>query len=80
VRILVKLKLPGTDPQAIASRASEVAGMPVGYIAAAGDEWHALAIACEDAAACRQALARLQADAVTYDRVSPDTRRRVDNP
>jgi len=80
VRILVKLKQPGCDPQAIASRASEVAGLPVGYIAAASEAWHALVIACDDAAACREALARLQADAVTYDRVSPDMRRRVDNP
>ena len=80
LRIQVKLARPATDADAIARRASEIAQVPVRYVAATSEQWHALAIDCASDADCRQALARLQAATAIYDQVSADTRRGVNNP
>ena len=41
-RVLVKLARAQTDPNAIARQASEVAALPVRYVAATSAQWHAL--------------------------------------
>ena len=74
-RVLVKLNEPGSDAAAIARRAGEISGVPVRYVAATSPQWHALALACADDAACEAALQRLQAAAATYDSVQREQRR-----
>ena len=79
LRVVVKLAQPGTDGDAIARRASEVGGVPVRYLAATSEQWHALALRCGDSS-CDAALARLRADTRTYESVQRDERRRIVSP
>jgi hypothetical protein len=78
--VLVKLAQPADDASSIARRASEVAGVPVRYVAASGPPWHALALQCGDASACDAALAKLRADTRTYSAVERDERKRIVTP
>jgi hypothetical protein len=78
--VQVKLVQPSTDGMRIARQASDVAEVPVRYVAATNEQWHALALQCDDAAQCERALARLRADTSTYAGVDVDTRRRVHSP
>ncbi|TMH08802.1 MAG: hypothetical protein E6H65_17195 [Betaproteobacteria bacterium] len=77
LRVLVQLNQPSADGPAIAQHASETAGVPVRYIAATDDRWHALAIRCADDRACESALQRLRDDTSNYGHVDVDRRRRV---
>jgi hypothetical protein len=79
-RVLVKLAEAGTDREAIARQAEEIAGVPVRYVSAATLQWHALALVCTDDAACSAALERLRAATSTYSNVERDERRRPHSP
>lgn len=75
-RVLVKLVQPASDGSAIAQRASQVAGVPVRYLAPASPQWHSLSLACGDEGRCAAALQGLRADTATFQAVERDERRR----
>jgi len=80
MRVLVELEQPGADGPAIARQASQTTGVPVRYIAATDERWHALAIRCADERGCDAALQRLRDDRANYRHVDVDARRRAHAP
>lgn len=77
LRVLVRVAQPGLDAPAIAAAAESAAGKPVRYVAANSELWHALSIDCSDAADCRSAFERLQADTRRFTAVQVDARKRI---
>lgn len=75
-RIIVKLVRGSDDGAAIANEATRVAGVPVDHAAAMSTAWHAIVLRCPSAAACAQAVARLQARSDVYAAVERDERMR----
>jgi hypothetical protein len=80
MRVLVKLVQPLDDPVRIAEQAASASGSPVRYIASSGGGWHALTLGCTVTADCDAAFVRLQADALRFESVQRDTRKRVVTP
>lgn len=78
-RVLVQLAEPESDAARIAERITRSSGTPARYLAASGSGWHALALACADAAACDAALGRLRDDRSVLA-VQPDARKRIVTP
>lgn len=76
VRVLVKLERDVADPARISAEATRRAGVPVGYAAAAGSSWHALALRCTSAAECEAAVGRLRAATDVYAAVDIEGRKR----
>ncbi len=84
LRLLVKLAHPLAEPPLdqpadIARLASDAAGLPVAYGAAAGADWHALRLSCIPAE-CDAAVRRLQAAKSLFAHVERDERRRRHSP
>ena len=75
VRVVVELVRGSGDGAAIAAEAASIAGVPVRYAAATSVTRHALFVACDSAAQCDAALARLRAAANTYRAVEIDGRK-----
>jgi hypothetical protein len=78
-RVLVQLVQPEGDAARVAERVARSSGAPARYLAASGGGWHALALACADAAACDTALERLRSDSGVLA-VQPDARKRIVTP
>ena len=78
LRVLVQLAPDDADAARIAERITRSAGTPARYIAPSGSGWHALALACADAA-CDAALARLRDDHSVLA-VQLDARKRIVTP
>ncbi|MDB6002240.1 MAG: hypothetical protein JWP52_3939, partial [Rhizobacter sp.] len=76
VRVMVKLAKPTVDRAAVAAHAQDVAGVPVQATNAVSPDWHALSLACANAAACDAAIARLRADTGAFVAIETDARRR----
>jgi len=75
VRIMVKLARASEDADAIAAEATRIAGSRVTYAAATSSSWHALAVHCESAARCDEAIARLRAAGSVYVAVESEGRK-----
>src|SRR6478672_10723540 len=75
VRIMVKLARGSEDADAIAAEATRIAGSRVTYAAATSSSWHALAVHCESAARCDEAIARLRAAGAVYVAVESEGRK-----
>ena len=63
------------DADAIAAEATRIAGSRVTYAAATSSSWHALAVHCESAARCDEAIARLRAAGAVYVAVESEGRK-----
>jgi hypothetical protein len=74
LRVMVKLKHPSDDANAIVAEAGRVAGVPVTYAAATSTAWHALFLHCVGAR-CDDAIARLRAADTAYQAVEIDGRK-----
>lgn len=79
-RVVIELVRPSSDAVQIAKQASQAAQVPVRYIAATSERWHAIALQCRDEVQCTRAVERLRADTSTYARVDLDQRRHVHSP
>ena len=75
LRVLVKLVRASDDAPAIAAAATQQAGVPVTYAAAASSTWHALALHCASAAECESAVERMRQSAALYQAVEIEGRK-----
>ena len=80
MRVLVKVAGASADPAAIAAQASRSSGVPARYVAASGEGWHALSIACGSERDCEAALQRLAADTAHFDSAQKDGRKKIVSP
>lgn len=77
LRVLVRAAQPASGLPALVSAAEAAAGKPVRYLAASGEDWHALSIDCGDAADCSAAFDRLRADRRHFSAVQVDAHKRT---
>ncbi len=80
LRVLVKLAQPSTDSAAIARLVSSRAGVTARYLGSSSLTWHALVLPCSGVAECEAVLQRLRADAVAFQAVERDERKRIVTP
>lgn len=74
-QVLVHSNSSAVDPAALAALAGRSAGVPARYVAAAGAQWHALALSCRPSD-CDAAIQRLAADRAHFESVQGDERKR----
>lgn len=77
LRVIVRSAQPATALPALTAAAEAATGKPVRYLAASGEDWHALSIVCGDAADCSAAFDRLRADKRHFSAVQVDARKRT---
>ncbi len=80
LRLLVKLKEPSADGDAIARAAGAAAKRPARYLSSSGGQWHAIVVRCVAGADCDASIQRLRADAATFESVERDEPKRPAKP
>lgn len=79
LRVLVKLTQPSSDSAAIARLVSSRAGVTARYLGSSSLAWHSLVLPCSGGE-CEAVLQRMRADAVAFQAVERDERKRIVTP
>lgn len=80
MRVLVRMAPPEPDVEGIVALAAHTSQRAVRYLAAAGDGWHALSIACDSHADCDEALQRLASNRLHFRAAHRDGRKKIVSP